>query len=310
MSDLNPAQVLASLPLGRIDSEDIDFYHGAPAISVSKLKVFRHSPALYHGRFITRAIEAPEPTPALLFGSAVGTAVLEGDEVFQRQYYAVPEGVGRQSKDDKAIRANLAALNPNRQALSFDDAQTIARMKANAHAHRFAGPLLAACKPEITWRVKGEHFHVQVRTDGFSEEGCELTKGEPFIVDYKSIGALPDDEPDTISKQVADYWYHGQDYIYREIVSQVMKWAEFRPRFFFVFGEKAEPYSVQVVELDDVARDLAYKQVKDTFERLKDCHTYNRWPLLWEDTWRKEIPKVSLPKYYLRREVGDDNSIW
>lgn len=304
-------QALAALNLGRIDNEDISAYHGAPAVSVSKLKVFRHSPALYYGRFITKKIEPPEPTPALLFGSAAGAAILEGQAVFDRQYYTVPEGVGRQKAEHKGRRAQLELSNPGKEALSFDDVERINRMNANVRAHHLAGPLLAACKPEITWRVRGELFHVQVRTDGFSDEGCEITEGEPYIVDLKTIPALPDDEPDTISKQIAEYWYHGQAYVYREIVSQVSKWPEgFRPRFFFVFVEKAEPYAVQVVELDDTGLDVAYKQTVDTLNRLKECHTLNRWPLLWADTWQKKVPKVELPKYYIRREMGDDNNIW
>jgi hypothetical protein len=308
---LTPAQALAALPLGRIPDEPIAAYHAAPAVSVSKLKVFRHSPALYHGRFISGSVSAPEATPALLFGSAAGVLILEGRDAFNAQYYVVPQGIGKQRVGDKAIREQLAANNPGKLALSFDDFSAIERMNTNVQKHQFAAPLLAACKPEITWRVKGDTFHVQVRTDAWSDEGCELTQGSPFIADLKTIPALPDDEPETISKQIAEYWYHGQAYVYREIVSTVMKYpAEFRPPFFFIFVEKAEPYAVRVVELDDAALDLAFKQVKDTLERLKDCHRHNRWPLTWADTWEKKVPQVELPRYYIRREMAEESSIW
>ncbi len=309
---LSADKVLAALPLGRIESENIAFYHAAPAVSVSKLKVFRHSPALYHGRFISGKIAAPDATPALLFGSAAGSLILEGREVFNSQYYVVPKGVGRQRTADKAIREALEAENPGKSEISFEDAAKLEQMNTNVLEHRFAGQLLAACKPEITWRVKGDTFHVQVRTDSWSDEGCALTNGEPFICDLKTLPALPDDEPETISKQIAEYFYHGQAWTYREIVSTVMKFpAEFRPRFFFIFVEKAPPFSVQVVELDDVALDLAYRQVKDTMERLKWCHAHNRWPLTWADTWQEKVPSVSLPHYYVKREMGEESrAIW
>lgn len=308
---MNAAELLASLPLGRIDRETISFYHSAPALSVSKIKVFRQSPALYCGRFLTGTIAPPEPTDALLFGSAAGALILEGREVFDAQYYVVPKGVGKQRVGDKAIRAELEAANPGKSDLSFNTSQSIERMNASIQEHRFAGPLIRACKPEITWRIKGELFHMQVRTDGFSDEGCELTQGEPFICDLKTIPALPDDEPETISKQIAEYWYHGQDYIYREIVSTVNRWPDsFRPRFFFIFVEKTEPYGVQVVELDDTSRDVAFKQVKDTMDRIKDCHLTSNWPKTWHDTWQKKVPTVSLPNFYIRRELEEERSLW
>lgn len=308
----NAAQVLAELPLGRIENEDINFYHEAPAVSVSKMKVFRHSPALYQGRFVSGTIEKPEATPALLFGSAVGALVLEGRAVYDSQYYVVPKGIGRQKVEHKAIRAQLAMENPGKMELSFEDAEKIETINRKVHSHRFAAPLLEACKPEITWRVKGHNFHMQVRSDGWSDEGCELTQGEPFIADLKTIPEIPDDEPEVLSKQITDFWYHGQDFTYREIISSIMKYpAEFRPRFFFIFAEKNAPFRVQVVELDELARECADKQVRDTMERMAWCHVNNRWPDTWLDTWQEKVPSIGLPHYYVRREMGEDRmAIW
>jgi PDDEXK-like domain of unknown function (DUF3799) len=307
----NAAEVLAALPCGKIIGEGIDFYHAAPAVSVSKLKVFRQSPALYHGRFIAKSIAAPEATPALLIGSAAGCYMLEGAFVFDAQYYVIPKGVGKQRKADKELREILAAENPGKKALDFDDMAMILRMNDSLQNHRFAGPMVRACKPEITWRLKGEMFHMQVRTDGWSDEGCELTDGMPFIGDLKTIPEMPDDEPETISRQIANFWYHGQEWTYRNVVSTICKFPNgFMPRFFFWFVEKEEPYGVQVVELDEIAQDLAFRQVKDTLDRLKECHLRNYWPHSWLDSWQKKIPSVALPNYYVRREIGDSNNIF
>ena len=301
---------LADLPVGKLVGLPNSEYHAAPALGVSKMKIFRHSPALYQGRFITRTIPPPEPTPALLFGSAAGALILEGRAVYDSQYYIVPEGVGRVRVGDKAIRAELEARNPGKEALSFDVATAIERMNRNVHEHTLAGPLLAACKPEISWRIRGEHFHVQVRTDAWSEEGCELTQGVPFIADLKTIAEIPDDDPDVISKQIQSFFYHGQAFTYREIVSTVMKYPpEFRPPFYFIFVAKEAPYTVKVVELDQVSLDLAYRQVTETMTRLKECYSTNRWPLSWDDLTTKKIPSVSLPKYYLKREM-EGTELW
>lgn len=308
---VSPADALAALKCGKIADEPIGQYHAAPAVSVSKMKVFRQSPALYYGRFVTRTIAPPEATPALLFGSAAGCHILEGKPVFDAQYYVIPKDIGKVKVAHKEIRESLAAANPGKKEVSFNDMQKILRMDDSIQNHRFAGPMVRACKPEITWRLKGELFHMQVRTDGWSDDGCELTDGMPFIGDLKTIPALPDDEPETISGQVADYWYHGQEWTYRSVVATISKFPEpFKPRFFFWFVEKDEPYGVQVVELDDVAQDLAFRQVKDTLDRMKECHTRNFWPHSWLDSWQKQIPSVSLPNYYVRREIGDSTNIW
>ncbi len=184
-------------------------------------------------------------------------------------------------------------------------------MAGNVAHHRHAVPLIAACVPEIVWRAKGPELYLQARTDGWAEEGCELTAGAPYIVDLKTISALPDDEPEKINRQIADFWYHGQAHFYRELVANVMKFpADFRPRFFFVFVGTAEPYAVQVVELDPAGMDLARKQARDTMERILECHRTQRWPLTWNDTWQEKIPEIAMPGYYVRRETLEDKNLW
>lgn len=307
----NAQQVLAALKTGRIVGEPNEVYHATPAVSCSKMKIFRASPALYYGRFVTGTIPAPDPTPALLFGSAADCFILEGIQKFMAEYYVIPKDVGKQSKEDKKIRAYLKDKNPNKKSVSFDDMGKILRMNDNVQAHPFAGPLIRAGKPQITWRIKGNVFYIQIRTDIWSDDGCELTGGMPYIFDLKTIAELPDDEPETISKQMSDFWYHGQEWLYRNVVCDVCKFIDgYEPRFFFGFVEKVEPYGVKVVELDDTGHELGFQQVKDTLDRMKDCHHYNRWPLHWEDTHLKVIPSVGLPNYYLRRENAERSSLW
>lgn len=311
ITERSPAEILASLKLGKIIGEPNEEYHAAPCISTSKLKVFRKSPFLYHGRFITKSIPSPEATPALLFGSAADTLIIEGKEVFEREYYVIPEGVGNQSKADKELRAMLAASNPGKKSVTFKEMGKLTRMAENVAAHPFAAPMLAACQPQITWRLKRGIFHVQARTDGWAEEGCALTDGMPFIFDLKTIPELPDDEPDIIARQISDFWYHGQEWLYRNIISAVMGYKDdYEPRMFFGFVEKDEPFGVQVVELDEVGHGIGFRQVKDTFEKLKDCHLHNRWPLHWPETWQKKVPEVALPPYYVKRELNDEHSLW
>lgn len=312
------------LRTGILFDEPIDAYHASEAVSTSKLKVFRNSPALYRGRFITRTIAPPKETEAFFDGKAIETLGLDGREAWQDKYAVVPADA-----PDRPTEAMLNAKNPSAGSIArqrfwsawdFDNAGKIAisseksdmveRINANLHSHPLIGPLLAACVKQVTFRLRGDLFYVQVRPDGWCEEGCELTKGEPVIVDLKTIQKLPDDEPETISRQIAAFWYHGQAYIYREIVASVLGWKDgIRPRFIFVFAEKEEPYRVKLAELDDVSLDVGFKQATETMDRLKQCYRLDEWPNIWDDTFQKETPKVSLPKYYIRRET-EENQLW
>lgn len=308
-----------ALHMGCIYGEPIGQYHAAPAVSVSKLKVFRHSPALYQGRFITKAIPPPKETPAFFDGKAIESLALDGRAAFNATYCSVPADAPARPTKQMLEAAKPSAASLERQAYwrDFDERnkgkipldaerlEMVERINENLHAHHIAGPLLAACKMQVTFRIAGEFFPFQVRPDGWAEDGCELTKGEPFILDLKTLPALPDDEPETISRQISDYWYHGQEWAYQEIVADVLKFKDFRPRFFFVFVEKQEPFAVDVVELDDVSVELGGRQVMDTIERLKTAYRTNTWPNKWADTHIKAPRKISLPQYYIRRELGE-----
>jgi hypothetical protein len=285
---------------GRITTETSEQYHGCGALSVSKMKTFRQSPALYNGRYIAKTIPDKPQTEALLLGIASSALILEGESAYRERFYTIPEGCGKKTNADKAVRGMLEIKNPGKLALDFDQDAMLWKMRDKVYAHKKSAQLLSSGVPENTFRIRGEHFHFQVRPDWFNDEGIVLTEGMPYIVDLKTIPDLPEDDPDVISRQIADYWYHGQAWSYREIVSQVMKWPdEFRPPFFFIFVAKSEPYTVQVVELDDVALAIAEREVADTLIKMRQCYKENYWP----DSWETDVRKVALPPYYVRRSL-------
>ena len=129
------------LPTGCIKDEPIDLYHSRDALSCSKLKVFRHSPALYHGRFVAKTIPPPDETRAFFLGKAIESLALDGRAAHEAAYYVVPEGVGKVRVGDKAIREQLAARNPGKIALPWDDAQIVERIKECNQKRRASQPI-------------------------------------------------------------------------------------------------------------------------------------------------------------------------
>lgn len=76
--------------MAQITYESNAAYHADLShISNSMLQVYRKSIRLYHGRFITKTVPAPEPTLAMMLGSLVHSLYLE-PELFDERYIVAP----------------------------------------------------------------------------------------------------------------------------------------------------------------------------------------------------------------------------
>ncbi len=80
--------------------EPIQTYHANPAISHSKLEVFRRRPRLFFKRYVEKSLPPPETTTAFRVGSAVHCAILEPEEFNAR--FVVSQKFDRRTKDGKA----------------------------------------------------------------------------------------------------------------------------------------------------------------------------------------------------------------
>ena len=111
-------------------------YHAmTDRVSHSMLEVFRKSAALYHGRFVTKEIPAPEPTSAMTFGNAVHAAVLEHDR-FMKEYSVAPK-CNRTTKAGKELWAAALELNSTAVPMTYqgkDGKQYVAVTVANGAA--------------------------------------------------------------------------------------------------------------------------------------------------------------------------------
>lgn len=302
------------LRLGKIPDEPIDLYHATAAVSKSKVDVFRESPLLYHRRFVTKTLAAPESTEPMILGNAAGALILEGMSVFDSRYAIVPEDAPkkpteRQINAKKPSDDTVAAIqwwsgfNAHTQGktlLTADQYAVLLRMNEAIHLNPEFKILTAAGQPEVTFRTQGKHFAVQVRPDWLNEEGCSLTDGYPYILDLKTIDKLPCDEPDRLSWKIADFGYHRQAFLYPEVVANVLKFPADvpRPRFFFAFVEKQEPFDSVVVELSDTDIEIGQREVTDSLTKLRHCYETGVWK-----SPRKGVSKLTLPFSYVRKSL-------
>jgi exodeoxyribonuclease VIII len=290
--------------LGQLHDEPIDVYHATDAVSNSKLNVFRRSPELYRQTFITKEAARPEPTKAIVLGSALHAYLNEGQAAFLRQFVFVAKDAPRrpsitQRNAKKPSPETLAAIaywdgleqearEKKCQIISADDlALTETLLKAIAR-NDVAVALLTDpnTRCEVTFRKAYKHFAVQCRADAVNHVGNEASNGRPFIVDLKTTPSLHDGDFATFEKSFQNYGYHRQAAFYREVVAETLALKADQPRhdFYFLAVEKDAPFEAQVYPVSEQAMQTAhlelYEPPRGLLVRLHECYRTNTWPRL------------------------------
>ena len=266
-------------------------YHANEAISHSKLELFRRRPISYYRRFIAKTVARPETTEAFRIGSAAHCTVLE-PATFWSRYALRPEGIDRRTKDGKIAFAEFEAANVGKTVITQDEAGAVQEMKAAVQHHPLASQLLAAGKPELTWRVEPkDSLALQCRTDWFNPAGCELSGGRPYVADLKTVESLDSDAFRNFERACFSFGYHRQAGFYLPLITEITGAPVFD--FLFIVVEKAEPYGVAVYRLSDAAIARGQDETITDLVRLQSCLASNVWPNL-----DPALREIGLPKWY------------
>lgn len=270
--------------------ETSEQYHANPAVSHSKLEVFRRRPRLYQMRYITKEVQPPEATAAFRIGSATHCAILE-PTTFADRYVMKPEGIDRRTKDGKAAWEAFATQHAGKDILDAEEWRQIDAMKAAAREHPLASQLLANGMPELVWRSTGNVVSLQCRTDWVNLDGCELSKGRAYIADVKTIDTLDADAYRSFERSCFSYGYHRQAGFYLPLLTEILGKAVYD--FFFIVVEKQAPHGIAVFRLDDQAVSVGQDETIDDLRKLKACIEGNTWPNI-----PNEVTELTLPKWY------------
>ena len=158
--------------------------------------------------------------------------------------------------------------------------------------HPLASQLLAAGKPELTWRVQPSgSLSLQCRTDWFNPAGCELSGGRPYVADLKTVESLDSDAFRNFERACFSFGYHRQAGFYLPLITEITGGPVFD--FFFIAVEKAEPYGVAVYRLSDAAIARGQDETITDLVRLQSCIASNVWPNL-----DPALREIGLPKWY------------
>jgi hypothetical protein len=241
---------------------DAETYHGTTdVVSHSSIEVFRQSPRLYEGRFVSKVIPQPEPTEALLLGQWLHLGVLQPWKL------------------DEIRRGKLLA--PERKRLALADAMRDALM-----AHPIARQFIESdgqVEHSIRWTDPDTGLQRKCRRD----KVAKLADGRTVIPDLKSaISSAPED----FSKACVNFGYHRTVDWYLEGHHELT--GELAA-YIFVVVSKSPPHEVAIYELDEEALKLGARQNRALLNRLAGCYRTGQW----EAAHEKQINKLSLPPY-------------
>lgn len=210
--------------------------------------------------------EHPEPsTPTLIFGAAVHKLLLE-PETFDDEFAVSPE-CDRRTKDGReAYNAFLTA----------SDGKSVITLADYEKAQEMANKALEA--PFVKKLLTGEHEKPFFWVDDLTGEGCKIRVdcittigGKPVIVDYKTTA---DASTEGFMRHALNFGYDFQAAMYCVGVKRA---TGENPLFVFIAQEKTPPYSVNILQADDLMVKHGYDIFRELIGIYHECKTTGNW---------------------------------
>ena len=269
-------------------------YHGWDAASNSRLSKLLRSPA-----HLKAAIEEGfEETPALAFGRACHTAILEPEE-FPRRYEkaaqccAVTVKGARCSKTGVVIEAGeggqLCSIHAKGagveaiEVLSVADWNRCLGMRDAVHRLQSADTMLAdlgEVEVSIRWDDEASGVPCKARWDGYTKlaGGC--------ILDLKTT---VDAAPRAFEKSIFAYGYHRQGALYLRSA----KAHDIAARHYVIIAvEKEPPFGACVYRLTEGAIEAGDLQLDPLLRRYAECMERDEWPC-----YPSQVQDIGLPDW-------------
>lgn len=250
-------------------------YHAADGISKSDLDLIHKSPAHYKAA-------RHEDTPALRFGTAIHTLVLEPDRFGSE--YAVINGDRRLKATKEAIKEAEAA---GKTVLTQDEFDALIGMDLAVLKNPICKELLRGSLKEHSVFAKLDGVHVKCRPDGWNV-------GKGVLFDLKST---EDASPEGFARTVAKYRYHVQDAFYRHVVASATNCDANDLSFIFIAVEKKPPFAVALYQLDELAALQGWVDAREDLRRYKAAKDTGKW-----GGYSPRIETLSLPRWAVSSE--------
>lgn len=299
-----PEDIILPEGQGVFYSIPAELYHGSVFINRSKLGDFHESPEQFHHDHVLGLATEDKEKKCFVEGRALHCITLEGREKFDREFTHIPRDLYESwghpnSNAHKAAKAAFMAMNAGKQVLTSEEYANVIAMSERVHANPDFAMLLSKGHPEVTMRAKTPKYGymVQCRADWLNREGCELTNGEPYLFDLKSV----DDFNCRNWKRVwlRDLWkwgYHRQEAFYTGISEQLLGVQ----RFIFGLVSKTEPHCTVLAEIDPIHHEIAFREIREDLEQLGECYRSD----VWQDPMPRGIQMVEATAWQVREGMN------
>lgn len=277
-------------------------YHDNAAISRSGILMFSQSPYKFWAHYLNPLRPPKKSTPAMEFGTAFHTFILEPNE-FDKRYILEPEylkspprvllkNVGRPGYEAyKAEKAKIDFINERTQENFLESSESKVVLTRNDYE------LLLAMQSSITTiegvkqLIEGALYeHSFIWED--KESGLML-KARPDILHANMIVDLK-----TIANASTSYYrsvmtnemYHIQGAIIQDGIREVQ--GRDIPNVINICCEKDYPYQIGVKIIGEKSLDIGRTQYKNILMEMKKCFDTDVWPSYEPET-------VELPNWLL-----------
>ncbi|MCK5236156.1 MAG: PD-(D/E)XK nuclease-like domain-containing protein [Deltaproteobacteria bacterium] len=234
---------------GDVPFED---YLAIDAVSNSYLGKLKQCPA--------KALMENEDTPALGFGRAVHSLVLEGFDPFRKDFAVMPK-IDKRTKVGKARYATFLEKHGGKGIITVDEYAHAFGMRKAIHSHPMAKKLLAQGVTEQTviWTSNGTRC--KSRPDA-------LPGGKTrALVDLKTT---EDASPEGFKRSIKKWGYARQAAFYLDAMNLVKSGKVGKNRLYDVFiiiaVEKKPPYMVATFQLDQEYIEAGREEYKELIE--------------------------------------------
>lgn len=262
-------------------------YHSSDGVSKSGLDLIAQSPLHYWAKYLDPNRQPDDPTPALLLGTAIHTAVLE-PERFANDYLVAPN-VDRRTNDGKARWAEFMETAQGKTVISSADFDKCRQIADQVRSHPTAMTLFNDGAPEVSayWIDQETGVLCKCRPDWLSKK---------LVVDLKSSR---DASPDAFQRSAYSYRYHVQAAWYLDGIAA----ATGKPRDAFIFAafEKDPPFACAFYYADEGMIEAGRREYRRLLRTYADCLSAGRWP-----GYPIELQALTLPAW-AAFEAANDN---
>lgn len=224
-----------------------------------------------------------DPTPALIFGNATHTAVLEPDSFADKVAIKLKD-IDQRTKDGKIEYAAFLKEAEELPIITPDEHEQIKEMAKILHADDTIRALIANGRAERSgfWKEPTYGFWCKCRPD-LQVESARI------ILDYKTAKAI---DFDSFMRSIANYGYHVQARWYiqglRELTGDDYD-------YIILAQEKKPPYDFQIYQMPPDVLDQGSVIIKPVLETYAECLEKDEWP-----GYSHEIHTAILPAWAIK----------